>query len=34
MAMLSGCPCGPREECGDEVNRNVDEFFRMKQVEE
>jgi hypothetical protein len=34
MAILSGCPGGRREECGDEVNLNVDQFFRMKQVEE
>jgi hypothetical protein len=34
MDILSGCPSGPREERGDEGKRNVDQFFRMKQVEE
>jgi hypothetical protein len=34
MNILSGCLSGRREKRGDEGNRNVDQFFRMKQVEE
>jgi len=34
MGILSGCLSAPREERGNEGNWNVDQFFRMKQVEE